>query len=61
MRKFKVLDVELSPGGPGPDRIWVVKYRAIVDKKWTESTVMMVARTSKEAKHKAEQRYGGKE
>ena len=59
-RKFEVLSVTLSPGGPGPDRLWNCMCRFIEDKKYIEKNLMALARTAAEAKHKLEQRYGGK-
>jgi hypothetical protein len=61
MRKFEILSVKESPGGPGPSRVWIVHYRAIQDKKWIEKDLWIVARTAAAAKHQAEQRFGGKE
>lgn len=59
-RKFEVLSVKLSPGGPGPDRLWVCKCRYIKDKQWIEKELMSIARTADEAKRKLEQRFSGK-
>lgn len=60
MRKFEILDVELSPGGPGPDRLWRVYYKAIVSKKWVEDQLWILARTAEQARAKAMERFGGK-
>lgn len=59
-RKFEVLSVELSPGGPGPDRLYRCKCRYIKDKQWVEKELMSIARTANEAKRKLEHRFGGK-
>jgi hypothetical protein len=60
LRKFEILNVELNPGGPGPERLYIVKYRAIKNKQWIEGYFYIVARNEKEARNKAEQRWGGK-
>lgn len=59
-RKFKVLSVELSPGGPGPDRLWNCKCSFIKDKQHVEAILMSIGRTADEAKRKLEQRFGGR-
>ena len=59
-RKFEIISVELSPGGPGPTRSYRVKYRAIENKKWVEREIWSVGRNETEARNKAEQRFGGK-
>lgn len=60
LRKFEILDIKLSPGGPGPEQVFKVTYRAIRNKKWIESVVWIVGRNEKEARHNAEQQFGGK-
>lgn len=60
MRKFEILSISLNPGGPGPDRIWDVQYRAIRNKVWIEDKLMIVARNEAEARRKAMTRFGGK-
>lgn len=60
LRKFEIIDVELRPGGPGPEYSYVVYYRAIKNKQWVEDYVWVMARTASEARHKAQQRWGGK-
>ena len=60
MRKFEILDVELSPGGPGPERAWRVHYKAIVSKKWVEDQLWILACTAEQARAKAMERFGGK-
>jgi hypothetical protein len=60
VRKFEILNIELSPGGPGPDRAWKITYKAIRDKLWVENHLWIIARTEKEAKSKAESRFGDK-
>jgi hypothetical protein len=61
MRKFEIIDVKESPGSPGPDRLWKIFYKAIVDKKWVSSELWIIARNSKQAKERALNRFGGKE
>jgi hypothetical protein len=58
-RKFEILRMELSPGGPGPERLWRVHYRAIKNKKWVEGALWSLGRTEAEAKQKALTRHGG--
>ena len=60
LRKFEILSVELSPGGPGPERLYRINYRAIENKQWTENQLWVIARNETEARHQAEQRWGGK-
>lgn len=60
LRKFEILNVELNVGGAGPERLFTVKYRAIKSKKWIEGYFPIMARNEKEARHKAEQKWGGK-
>lgn len=60
MRKFEILDIELSPGGPGPDRIWKVLYKAIRSKKWVTKSLWIVARNFEKARSKANLRFGDK-
>lgn len=60
MRKFEIISVSLNPGGAGPERLWFVKYRAIKNKKWIEKELLVLARNEKEARHNAENRFGGK-
>ncbi len=60
LRKFEILSVELSPGGAGPERAYRIKYRAIENKQWTENQLWVIARNEVEARHQAEQRWGGK-
>lgn len=59
-RKFEILTIELSPGGPGPERLYRCNCRFIKDKKWIEQELLAVARNAEEAKRKLEQRFGGK-
>ena len=61
LRKFEILSVELSPGGPGPERAYTVNYRAIKNKVWVENKLWVIARTEKEAREQAMNRFGGKE
>jgi hypothetical protein len=58
MRHFEILKIELSPGGPGPERLYQVWYRAYRNKKWVESSVWQIARTEKQAKERAQLRFG---
>ena len=60
LRKFEILSVELSPGGPGPERAYKIKYRAIRHKEWVKDLLWIIARNEAEARHQAEQRWGGK-
>jgi len=60
MRKFEVLSVELSPGGPGPEQAWSCTCRYIKGKQWVETKLWSVARNAQEAKRDLEQRFGGK-
>lgn len=60
-RKFEVLSVELSPGGPGPERAYKIVYRAIKDKEWITGTMWSIGRNETEAKRNIEQRFGGKQ
>jgi hypothetical protein len=59
-RKFEVLSVTLSLGGPGPERLWECKCRYIKNKQWIEKTLSSIGRTADEAKRKLEQRFGGR-
>lgn len=59
-RKFEILGSELSPGGAGPERLYIVRYRAIKDKEWVEGQMTAFGRNAKEAEHKIQQRFGGK-
>lgn len=61
LRKFDVLSAELSPGGPGPDRLYRIKYRAIVNKQWVEKEVWSIGRNEEDAIARARRRFGGKE
>ena len=60
LRKFEILSVELSPGGPGPERAYKIEYRAIRHKEWVVDLLWVIARNEAEARHQAEQRWGGK-
>lgn len=60
MRKFKILKVELNPGGPGPEYLWAVHYTAIVKKQWKNGQLWIIARNEKQAKERAMIRFGGK-
>ncbi len=60
MRKFKILDIELDPSGPGPERIWTISYTAIKNKKWVTSKLSVVANNKENARREAEQRFGEK-
>lgn len=60
MRKFEILEVILVPGGPGPEYSFKVKYKAIRKKVWVNDWMWFMACNEKEARHKAEQRYGDK-
>jgi hypothetical protein len=60
-RKFEILSAELSPGGPGPERLYRIKYRAIVNKQWVEGELSSLGRNEQEAIAKAQNRFGGKE
>lgn len=59
-RKFEILSVELSPGGPGPVRSYRVRYRGIVNKQWVEQELWSNGCNEAEARRKTEQRFGGK-
>jgi len=59
-RKFRILEIEAVPGGRGPERLWQVKYEAIVSKKWKQDVLGVVAKNKKEAAEKARTRFGGK-
>lgn len=60
IRKFQIIDVQLSPGGAGPEQAWRVKYRAIVDKRWVEQTLFVLAKNQSDARAQAEKRFGDK-
>ena len=60
LRKFEILSVELSPGGPGPDRCYKINYRAIRNKLWEERQLWVSARNEKDAREQAMKRFGGK-
>lgn len=60
LRKFEILGIVLSPGGPGPERAYKVIYKAIKNKVWIESELWIIARTAKEAREKAFKRFGGR-
>lgn len=57
MRKFEITDVRLSPGGPGPERIYEIFYKAIVKKQWVERSLWVVARNDSEARDQAVKRF----
>ena len=59
LRKFEILSLELRAGGSGPEQSWLVRYRAIRDKKWSEGELWVMARTEAEAKRIASKRFGG--
>lgn len=59
LRKFKILSVEIIPGGAGPEYMWAVKYRAIKNKVWVEDSLFIIARNKNEAYAKAHRRFGG--
>ena len=61
LRKFEILSVELSPGGPGPERAYKIEYRAIRHKEWVVDLLWVIARNEKEAREQAMNRFGGKE
>ena len=61
LRKFEILSVELSPGGPGPNRAYKINYRAIKNKLWVEDLLWIIARNEKEARAQAMNRLGGKQ
>lgn len=50
--------MELSPGGPGPDRAWKIHYIAIKNKQWVESDLWVCARNANEAEQKAYNKFG---
>jgi len=58
MRNFEVLSVEESPGGPGPDRLWKIHYRAYVKKQWKTGELCIIARNTKQARERAMLRFG---
>ncbi len=60
MRKFEILDIELSPGGPGPERLYIISYRAIRQKIWVTDKLNIVACNIKQAREKANLRFGEK-
>ena len=60
LRKFEILSVELSPGGPGPERAYKINYRAIENKHWTENQLWVIAKNEREAREQAMIRFGGK-
>lgn len=60
MRKFEILEIIPDPSGPGPDRHWVIRYKAIQKKKWVESQLGVMARNEKQAREKANSRFGDK-
>ena len=61
LRKFEILSVELSPGGPGPERAYKINYRAIKNKLWEERQLWVIARNEQEARAQAMIRFGGKQ
>ncbi len=58
-RKFEIISVIESPGGAGPERLWKVNYKAIVEKNWKVGFLNVLARNAQEAKEKAYNRFGG--
>jgi hypothetical protein len=58
MRNFEVLSVELSPAGPGPDRLWKIYYRAYVKKQWKTDVLWMMAQNANQARSQAMARFG---
>lgn len=58
LRKFEIINVELVPGGPGPERAYKVYYRAIKDKKWVESFLWSIGKNEKEARDRVIERFG---
>ena len=60
LRKFVIMSVEMDMSGPGPDRAFKIHYRAIKNKVWVENKLWIIAKTAKEAREKALQRFGGR-
>jgi ribosomal protein L20A (L18A) len=60
LRKFEILGVIADPSGPGPDRYFKIKYKAIKNKEWVEKQLGVMARNETEARDKAMKRFGGK-
>lgn len=61
LRKFEITSITMIPGGRGPERVWKIAYKAIKNKLWVEGTMHFIGRTEQEARHKAEQRFGGRD
>lgn len=59
LRKFEILKITESPGGPGPERAWQIDYKAIKNKIWVERKLWVTARNAAEARDKATKRFGG--
>jgi hypothetical protein len=60
MRKFEILDIELSPGGPGPEKLYIISYKAIQKKIWVTGKLNIIARNIEDARKKANLRFGEK-
>lgn len=60
MRKFEILSIEFSPYSKGPNYHYLIHYKAIVKKKWVQSTLNCIAKNEAEAREKMITRYGGK-
>lgn len=60
LRKFEILDIISDPSGPGPERYFKIKYKAIVSKEWVEKQLGVIARNKDEAREEAIKRFGGK-
>lgn len=59
LRKFTITKIEEMVGGPSPNRLYRVYYRAIIDKIWIDNYLNIIARNEKEARSLAEADYGG--
>jgi hypothetical protein len=60
LRKFEILDIISDPSGPGPERYFKIKYKAIKNKEWVEKQLGVMARNKDEAREKAMELFGGK-
>lgn len=59
LRKFEIVSITESPGGPGPERAWDIKYTAIKNKEWQSGNLWVIAKNKQEARDNAMKRWGG--
>lgn len=61
IRKFTVVNVELTNKAPDGKNLFSITYAGIEKKKWIQRKVWIFAKDVLQAKQRAEKRFGGKE